>query len=261
MTKVINKSKIAAALMGMFAVAGSATATAQTDLRTLQSEEAKIHEADRRSQQKIDALFEQSTDLLYDYRAVVDEYENLKVYNDHVQRLVNDQERSIASLQRQIDTIDETKQGVVPLMYKMIDALEQFVELDLPIRKDVRTERVERLREIMARSDVTTSEQYRQIIEAYQAEMDYGSGLIAYQGNLEFEGQTIAVDFFHLGRVAFLAQSLDQRNGWVFNPETRQWEVLEDEFLSPLTTAIRMARKQVPNDLVKLPIFAAESAE
>ncbi|MEX1221441.1 MAG: DUF3450 domain-containing protein [Idiomarina sp.] len=261
MTKVINKSKIAAAVIGMFAIAGSATATAQTDLRTLQNEEARIHEADRQAQDKVDSLFEQSQDLLYDYRAVVDEYENLKVYNDHVQTLVDDQKRSIESLQRQVNTIDETKQGVVPLMYKMIDALDQFVELDLPIHKERRQERVERLREIMTRSDVTTSEQYRQIIEAYQSEMDYGSGLIAYQGSLQFEGQEIAVDYFHLGRVAFLAQSLDLRNAWIFNNETKEWESLDDEFLSPLTTAIRMARKQTANDLVKLPIFAAESAE
>lgn len=261
MTKVINKSKIAAAVIGMFAIAGSATATAQTDLRTLQNEEARIHEADRQAQSKVDSLFEQSQDLLYDYRAVVDEYENLKIYNDHVQTLVNDQESSIESLQRQINTIDETKQGVVPLMYKMIDALDQFVELDIPIHKERRQERVERLREIMTRSDVTTSEQYRQIIEAYQSEMDYGSGLIAYQGTLQFEGQEIAVDYFHLGRVAFLAQSLDLRNAWIFNNETKSWESLDDEFLSPLTTAIRMARKQTANDLVKLPIFAAESAE
>jgi len=261
MTKVINKSKIAAALVGMFAIAGSATATAQTDVRSLQNEEARIHEADRKSQEKIDSLFEQSQDLLYDYRAVVDEYENLKVYNDHVQSLVNDQERAIASLDRQIQTIEETKQGVVPLMYKMIDALDQFVELDIPIHKERRQARVDRLREIMTRSDVTTSEQYRQIIEAYQSEMDYGSGLIAYQGTLDFEGREIAVDYFHLGRVAFLAQSMDLRNAWIYNKESGEWEALDDEFLSPLTTAIRMARKQTANDLVKLPIFAAESAE
>lgn len=261
MTKVINKSKIAAALIGAFAIAGSVTATAQTDLRSLQSEEARIHESDRQSQEKIDSLFEQSQDLLYEYRAVVDEYENLKVYNDHVQTLVDDQNAQLESLQSQFDTIEETKQGVVPLMYKMIDSLEQFVELDIPIHKDRRVERVERLRDIMGQSNVTTSEQYRQIIEAYQAEMDYGSGLIAYQGTLDFNGESISVDFFHLGRVAFLAQSLDLRNGWIYNNETKEWEELEDQFLSPLTNAIRMARKQTANDLVRLPIFAAERAE
>ncbi|MFP3457592.1 DUF3450 family protein, partial [Psychrobacter sp. SIMBA_152] len=112
--------------------------------------------------------FEQSQDLLIEYRSVVSEYENLKVYNDHVQGLVNDQNATLESLQKQIDGIERTKQGVVPLMYEMIDSLEQFVKLDIPIHREKRMDRVERLRDIMDSSSVSTSEQFRQIIEAYQ---------------------------------------------------------------------------------------------
>lgn len=260
MTKVINKSIIASAVVGVLAISGSASVAAQ-DVSSLQNEEAKIHAADSRSQQKIDSLFEQSQELLYEYRAVVDEYENLKVYNDHVQGLVNDQNASLASLQRQIDRIDETKQGVVPLMYKMIDSLEAFVKLDLPINKEKRLQRIVMLRDLMDQSNVSESERFRQIIETFQAEMDYGAALNAYEGKLQFEGEEISVDFFHLGRAALLAQSLDLKNGWIYNKETSQWEALDDSYLSSLTKAIRMARKQTAPDLIKLPIFAAERAE
>ncbi|MBG21853.1 MAG: hypothetical protein CMF22_00115 [Idiomarinaceae bacterium] len=260
MTKVINKSKVAAALVGALAMAGSSIAAAQS-VSTLQSEEAKTHQADVRSQEKINSLFEQSNELLYEYRGIVDQYEQLKVYNDHVQRLVDGQNEQLASLQRQIDGIEDTKQGVVPLMYKMIDALEQFVKLDIPIHRDRRLERVQRLRDVMENPNVTTSEQFRQITEAYQAEMDYGSGLIAYEGKLNFEGEEISVDFFHLGRAALMAQSLDLKNGWIYNQEAGQGEVLDDAYLAPLTKAIRMARKQSAPDLLQLPIYAAERAE
>ena len=176
MTKVIKRTKLAAALMGAMAVAGTSVAAAQqVDVAKLQKEEQQILNAQEQSQKKIDSLYEQSQDLLIEYRSVVAEYENLKVYNDHVARLVADQQSNIDSLQRQIDTIEETKQGVVPLMYEMIDALEEFVKLDIPIHKEKRLERVERLRDIMGNANVSTSEQFRQIIEAYQAEMDYGS--------------------------------------------------------------------------------------
>lgn len=260
MTKVINKSKIAAAVVGVFAIAGSATAAAQS-VSELQSLEAKIHQADVRSQQKINSLFEQSQELLFEYRGVVDEYENLKVYNDHLQRLVDAQNAQLASLQRQIDGIEDTKKGVVPLMYKMIDALEQFIKLDVPIQRDRRLARVERLRDVMGNVNVTTSEQFRQITEAYQAEMDYGSALNAYEGKLNFEGEEISVDFFHLGRATLLAQSLDLKNGWFFDKDANEWVKLEDEYLAPLTKAIRMARKQTAPDLLKLPVEAAERAE
>jgi len=262
MTKVIKRTKLAAALMGVMAFAGTSVAAAQqVDVAKLQNEEQKILNAQEQSQEKINSLFEQSQDLLIEYRSVVAEYENLKVYNDHVAKLVADQQATIDSLQRQINGIEETKQGVVPLMYEMIDSLEEFVKLDLPIHKEKRLERVERLRTIMENANVSTSEKFRQIIEAYQTEMDYGSGLISYQGNLNVDGQEMAVDFFHMGRVAFLAQSLDLKNAWIYNNETNEWTELEDEFLNPLTTAIRMSRKQTAYDLVKLPVFAAESAE
>jgi hypothetical protein len=261
MTKVIKRSKIAAAVVGMMAITGSATVAANVDLSRLQAEQNEIHRSSAQSQERIDSLFEQSRELLADYRDVVSQYEALKVYNDHVQRLVNDQNAQLESLQRQIDGIEETRQGVVPLMYRMIDSLDEFVALDMPIRKENRANRVERLREIMGNSSVTDSEKFRQIMEAYQAEMDYGVALNAYQGDLEFEGETIAVDFFHLGRVAFLAQSLDMNNAWMWNNESREWVELDDGYLNPLTNAIRMARRQTQVDVVRLPIPAPETAE
>ena len=47
------------------------------------------------------------------------------------------------------------------------------------------------------------------------------------------------------------------KNAWVWNNEERSWEALGDEYLKPVTDAVRMARKQLPLDLAKLPVFAA----
>src|SRR5690554_5738825 len=262
MTTVIKRSKIAAAVVGVMALTGVGLASANNpSLSQLQAEQTQTNRAQVASQERIDSLFEQSRELLGEYRAVVAEFEALKLYNDHVQALVDDQNATLDSLQRQIDGIEETRQGVVPLMYKMIDSLDEFVQLDIPIHREQRERRVERLRDLMTRSNVTDSEKFRQIVEAYQIEMDYGVGLIAYQGTLSYGGQDIAVDYFHLGRVAFLAQSLDMRNAWLWDNSAREWTRVDDSFLSPLTQAIRMSRRQTAYDVVRLPIFAAENAE
>lgn len=261
MTIVIKRSKIAAAIVGTMALACSATVAANVDLSRLQAEQNEIHNRSAQSQERIDSLFEQSRELLAEYREVVSQYEALRVYNDHVQRLVDDQNEQLGSLQRQIDGIEETRQGIVPLMYRMIDSLDEFVSLDIPVRSENRATRVERLRGIMTRSNVTDSEKFRQIMEAYQAEMDYGVALNAYQGDLTVDGETVAVDFFHLGRVAFLAQSLDQRNGWLWDNEAREWVELEGSYMNPLTQAIRMARNQTQVDVVRLPVAAPENAQ
>lgn len=258
MSKVSKKSLIASTIVGALALAGSNIAAADS-LTDLQKAEAKIFKASAKSQEKINNLYTQSQELLAEYRAVIDEAENLAVYNDHVQRLVDDQNAGIASLERQIGEVDNTKKGVVPLMYKMIASLEQFIAADIPVNLKDREARVERIKEVMSNASITTSERFRLVLEAYEIETDYGSMFSAYQGELDFEGQTMTVDFVHLGRVALLAQSLDAKNSWIWNNKDRKWEKLGDEYLAPITTAIRMARKQIAPELIKLPVYAAEA--
>lgn len=256
MSKMSKRNIIAATVMGAFAL-GSSQVSADP-LNNLHKEEAKIHASAAQSQKKVNNLYEQAQELLAEYRQVVDETENLKVYNDHVARLVADQQAGIDSLQKQIDSIEDTKRGVVPLMYRMIDSLEQFIELDVPINYEERKARVARLRDIMSSSNVSTSEQFRQVLEAYQIENEYGSSIRAYQGKLDYNGQEIAVDFFNMGRTALLALSLDQKSAWVWNNSTRAWDQLGDEYIKSTVTAVRMAQKLVPFDVIKLPIVAAE---
>jgi hypothetical protein len=171
--------------------------------------------------------------------------------------MVDDQNASIRSLENQIASIDKTKQGVVPLMYKMIDTLEKFVDLDVPMKIDSRKERIAGLRDVMGDSNVSVSEQFRLVLEAYEIEANYGTVFSVYQGELDLGSQKLTADFVFMGRIALVAQSLDMKNSWVWNNESRSWDALGDEYLNPVTDAIRMARNQIPKDLTKLPIFAA----
>jgi regulator of replication initiation timing len=256
MSKVSKKSLIATAMVGALALAGSNIAAADA-LTDLQKAEAKIFKQSAKSQQKINSIYEQTQDLLAEYRNTVDEADVLRGYNDHVQRMVDDQKANLVSLQKQIDGIDEIKQGVVPLMYKMIDSLEKFIELDVPMNIERRQERVANLRAVMDDSNVNTSEQFRLVLEAYEIEAAYGSVFEAYQAEIDLGGRTLTADFVHMGRIAFVAQSLDAKHSWLWNNQTRAWEELGDEYIKPISSAIQMARKQIPVDLAKLPVFAA----
>jgi regulator of replication initiation timing len=256
MSKVSKKSLIATAIVGVLAIAGSNIAAADA-LTDLQKAEAKIFKQSKKSQVKINSIYEQTQDLLAEYRNTVDEADVLRGYNDHVQRMVDDQNANVVSLQKQIDSIDEIKQGLVPLMYKMIDTLETFINLDVPMNIERRQERVTNLRDVMDDSNVTTSEQFRLILEAYEIEAGYGSVFDAYQGEIDLGGRKLTADFVHMGRIAFVAQSLDAKHSWLWNNDTRAWVELGDEYLKPITDAVRMARKQLPADLTKLPVFAA----
>ncbi|MDG1751247.1 MAG: DUF3450 domain-containing protein [Thalassotalea sp.] len=256
MSKLSKKSLIASTIIGSLALTASTFASADA-LTELHKAEAQVFKASQKSQSKIDNIYEQTLELLAEYRNTVDEAEILSGYNDHVQLMVDDQNANIKSLEKQIAGIDKTKQGVVPLMYKMIDTLEKFVDLDVPMNIVARKERIQGLRDVMGDSNVSVSEQFRLVLEAYEIEANYGTVFGVYQAELDFGGQTLTADFLHMGRIAFVAQSLDMKNAWVWNNETRSWDVLDDEYLKPITDGIRMARKQLPLDLTKLPVFAA----
>lgn len=161
MSVKIRKSLVASALVGAFAFASSNVIA--DPLKDVQDAGQQIQKAAVKSQTKIDNVYGQTQELIAEYRSVVDETELMKVYNDHVARLVADQNASIESFDRQIATIDNTKQNVVPLMYRMIDTLEQFIKADVPFNLENRLARVERLRDIMASASVTTSEKFRQV--------------------------------------------------------------------------------------------------
>jgi len=256
MSKLSKKSLIASTIAGALALTVSNFAAADA-LKDLQNAEAKIVKASAKSQTKINGIYEQTQELLAEYRNVVDQADVLEGYNDHVQAMVDDQKANIASLERQIAGIDKIKQGVVPLMYKMIDTLETFVDLDVPVNLEPRKERIANLRDIMTDSNVTTSEQFRLVLEAYEIEAGYGTIFDAYQAELDLGDKTITADFVHMGRIALIAQSLDYKQSWVWNNESRSWDELGEEYNKGITDTIRMARQQLPMDLTKLPVFAA----
>ncbi|MDJ0657680.1 MAG: DUF3450 domain-containing protein [Xanthomonadales bacterium] len=238
-------------------MAGSASVADVLDT-TVQTEQS-TNQANRQSQQTVDTLVEQTEDLLAEYRRVVRETESLRVYNEQLQRVVDNQEVEIDSIGRQLDQLESTNRGVVPMLIEMIDMLDQIVENDVPFQLEQRRDVVLNLQDTIYRADVTTSEKYRRVMEAYQREIDFGRNAFAYDGKLPGTDRTVT--FLVVGRTLLLYQTLDGENvGW-WNPLNGQWEELDREYVTPVTNAIRMANNQEAFNLVKLPVPAAGAAQ
>lgn len=223
------------------------------------STETKINKDAATSQKRITTLAQQTADLLAEYRAVVRETESLKIYNDQLEKVVNDQRAEIVSINNQLEGLEATNRGVVPLMLEMIDTLGQIVENDMPFRLEERRARVQRLRDMMDQADVTTSEKYRRVMEAYQGELEYGRTTEAYSEPLPSTGQT--VEFLRVGRTLLVYQTSDQETtGW-FNPTSRQYEELPDRFRLEVKRGLAIARNEKAPDLVVLPVPGPEVAQ
>ncbi len=221
--------------------------------------ETGINKAASASQQRVTRLAQQTADLLAEYRQVVRETESLKIYNDNLEKVVMDQRAEVVSINEQLNGLEETNRGVVPLMLEMIDTLGKIVENDMPFRLEERRARVERLRVMMDQADVTASEKYRRVMEAYQGEMEYGRTTEAYAEALPTTGQT--VDFLRVGRTLLVYQSSDQvTTGW-FNPVTREYEDLPDRYRLEVKEGLAIAKNEKAPDLVVLPVPGAEAAQ
>ena len=83
------------------------------------------------TQEQIVKLDEQTRILLADYQSTSKEYDSLKLYNDQVQKIINSQIDEIENIILKIDELDQTNQRIVPFMLRMIDGLENFIQLDI----------------------------------------------------------------------------------------------------------------------------------
>ena len=208
------------------------------------------------SQTRIDTLNTETDRLFSIYTTTLRQIDSIRVYNRQMRELIVSQEEELASLTDQIDRVEEVGRSVTPLMLRMIDAIEAFVELDTPFLMEERQERVDALNALMARADVSNAEKFRNIMEAYQIENEYGRTIEAYRSNLERDGKEITVDFLRFGRIALVYQTLDGSETGVYDPETRTWTVLDDSYRTPIRQGLRIARKQSAPDLIRLPLPA-----
>jgi hypothetical protein len=219
---------------------------------------ARANEASAASQDRIDNVADQTDELLREYREELQQIEALRVYNDQLAKLLASQDAEKASLREQIESVTVIGREVMPLMLRMVESLDDFVKLDVPFLPDERRERVERLKALMDRADVTNAEKYRRILEAYQIENDFGRTIEAYRGSLEGDGETMTMDFLRVGRVALLYQTLDGREVGAWSQADRVWQTLDGSYRPAIRQGLRIARKQAAPDQLRLPVPAAE---
>lgn len=212
------------------------------------------------SQTRIDSLDQQAQTALQRYRAALARVESLEIYNNQMARLVESQEGEIASIVRQTEEIDAIETGALPFMIEMTDTLEVLVEADAPFLTEERLTRVEGIRSLIDRADVTAGEKYRRIMETYLIEAEFGRTIEAYRGKLDQDGDSRSVDFLRFGRVGLFYQTLDGTETGRWNASLGRWEVLPNSFRKGVRDGLRIAREQAPPSLLPLPFNAPEAS-
>ena len=248
------------------AVSTAAAASVLLGASIAQAQDARldevVKEVDRsnliaqQSQQRIDGIADATSQLFGEYKAVLKTNAGLRAYNAQQRRVIAEKENEISKIEISIGQIDEIKRQVTPLMLEMIENLEEFVRADVPFQLDERLDRIATLRDAMDDPNVNDPERFRVVLEAYKAEVQYGRTVNAYEGVLD-DGRS--VNFVRLGRAGFYYQTKDGRETAAWDGDTQSWQSLGSEYATPVRQLLKMARRQVPLDVVVLPVKAPQT--
>ena len=235
----------------------SASAFAQATVDQVMAEGEKRADAGAAEQRRVEQIADQTANLLNDYNTVAKVVDGLVTYNALLQRQIDNQEEEMAALNESIKNVALIERQIIPMMTRMLDSLEAFIALDTPFLLKERTERLERLRGMMERSDVSAAEKFRRVVEAYQIENDYGRTIEAYKDTVDIDGVTQEADFLRIGRVSLAYQTVGGGTTGAWDTATEQFVVLDDaEFKNHVAQGLKVARKQVAPDLLVVPVPA-----
>lgn len=229
-----------------------ASVAAAATLEQTQDTLKQSHRQGAEVQRGIEQLDQQTRDNYEAYSAAVQQAELMEAYNRQLARMVEDQSRELEDIQAQLASLAETEQATLPLLVRMQAMLGEFVAHDLPFLTDEREQRVARLARLLDRADVSLAEKYRQMLEAYQIEAEYGRTLEAWRGRLSQEGREVT--FLRLGRVALYYQSLDGEESGRWDARQQRWISLDEQYDWSIRQGIHMARQQSVPELLELPI-------
>jgi hypothetical protein len=227
----------------------------EKSLEPLMNEQIAADQGAIRSQERLNKLNDETRELLLQYRQYLSETKNLGEYTKQLAVQVDSQREEMKFVGTQLAEIDVTAREVMPLMQRMLETLDRFVELDVPFQLEERRKRVGSLKEMMNRADVSISEKYRRIIEAYQIETEYGRTLEAYQGELEEGDGARTVRFLRMGRVALMYQTMDGKETGYWDAGQKKW-VVDDTYRAAVQQGFDVADKKGAPDLLTAPVPA-----
>ena len=254
------KTVLIAAAVAVGTLMGGAANAQDATLNAILDVGQDKNEAARKSQVKIDRLADETRDLLTDYKTVMKQVDGLIVYNNRLRKQIENQMARIDNIDASIEQVTIVQRQMTPLVIRMIDGLEQFVELDVPFNKEERLQRVAFLRSNLDRADVSVAEKFRQVLEAYNIELQYGRGIATYAGTIDIDGAPRDVDFLRIGRISLVYQSRDGAVSGAWDNAARDWvELPGGEYNAAIRKGIRIANKQATIELLNMPVAAPEA--
>ncbi len=215
------------------------------------------------SQKRIDRLAQEADDLAQEFKAQNKLIDDLRVYNAQMQKQVDAQLGVVAELEKSIEKVTIIERQIQPLIFKMLDALDQFVDFDKPFSLEERKNRIGSVRTNQDRADISVAEKFRQVLEAYKIESAYSGTLQSYDSSEDIDGtgQKREVKILRVGRVSLMYQTTDGKQSGYWDVSSKAWVALDSSYNAGVLKGLRIARDQASKDIMIVKVQAPEAAQ
>lgn len=209
------------------------------------------------AQQRVEQADDDADSMSRDYRAILQQIDNMKLFVDQQAIYLDGQEGDIESLTEQLGSVEVVKRGMVPMILRMAAEIEDSVKADMPFRLQERKDRIERMKQVLADPSVTPTEQYRQVLAAFKNEVAYGASIGSYEGAHPTR-PGVKVDYLMIGRLSLVYMTKDEADLGSYDLASKSWKSIDAKEALGIRQAIRIANEEAAPQIVFAPMPGAK---
>lgn len=214
----------------------------------------KTLETHRAIQKKQDDWSREQAELSVRYRSAkanVDYLEKKKAFEE---KEVAALDHSIAELRRRMVESVRLNESLEDTLNAVVARLEVFVNGDLPFLHEERKARIEGVKAVIAKPDVTGAEKLRRVLEALQVEANYGNVAEVYQEKIMVGDEEVLADMVRVGRLSVYWRTPDGKRVGEFDRGQGRWVELDGKYVRVINDTREMALRLRSIEVAMLPL-------
>lgn len=205
------------------------------------------------AQQRIDRLATERKNLLNEIDIIEQAGSAYALRNRELEQQISALQQNLVEIDADLRAVSETETGIIATLDAMIDALEQFITLDLPFRTEARLEKIAGLRSELLRADLDVTDKYQAVVSAYLDEIRFGYTHSVIQQRIDTANGVRTVNILRLGRAGLWYVTPDGDHAGRWDPRQSQW-IDADTDRQAVLDGIAMVRDSAKPVVVSLPV-------
>lgn len=206
------------------------------------------------AQKEVDQWRGDRDKLTVRFEVLQQESQELKAKAEELRGSVAAAEARVAGKRQQLAEIGRITGEIAPFLDELYGRLRDVSSEGPPFLREEREQRMTKLRAVMTDPAVSVGERYRRLMEGLMIEAEYGFSTEVYQEHIDLNNTSTLVDIFRLGRLNLFYLTLDRSGCGFYNEASKAWEPLGEKHLRAITSAVAIAGKRQPVELLNLPL-------